>query len=323
MKKVLIALVMLGMAASASAVEFNDLPLNAADLKAMLPAESAGIPSPEGMAVEEGSAVPIEWLPIPGGKFMMGTENGATSYADTRPVHKVTISNFEMAKTAVTVEQYAQCVYKGLCTKPATGGYCNWGKPGRQRHPVNCVSWYQAKKYADFIGTQPGHEGARLPSESEWEYAATGLGATYQRYPWGSSEPTCRKAVMHGKGRYHCGNNDGTMPVCSKPDGNTEQGLCDMAGNVFQWVQDKYKSSYLGAPADGSAYEGEGSAPYSPALITIPPGKPECEGGSCRVVRGGSPSSYDSGYLAGDYRGYGDPAVHYTFTGFRLARSGR
>jgi len=60
---------------------------------------------------------------------------------------------------------------------------------------------------------------------------------------------------MYGSGGDGCGKN-GTWPVCSKPAGNTAQGLCDMAGNVAQWVQDKFYNTYNGAPADGSAREG-------------------------------------------------------------------
>ena len=241
---------------------------------------SAGTPS-----------VPIEWITIPGGKFTMGTDSGDDGLEDAKPVHEVTIKTFDMSKTLVTVEQYAECVIKGGCTVPAIGGYCNWGRSGRQLHPVNCVDWGQASKYAEF-------RGARLPSEAEWEYAATS-GGKNQKYPWGNDEPTCDKAVMYGNGDCGCGAK-GTMPVCSKPDGNTAQGLCDMTGNVWQWVQDKYRNSYKGAPVDGSAFEGEGSKQ--------------------RVMRGGSFFSDFALHLRADDRNSRDPGLRDVGFGFRLAR---
>ena len=197
------------------------------------------------VAVDPSAGAPaasVEWVSIPGGRFMMGTDYGFKEYNDALPVHEVAIKTFEMAKTAVTVEQYAECVIKGGCTQPHTGGYCNWDVAGRENHPVNCLDWDQAVQYARF-------KGARLPSEAEWEYAATG-GGRNQKYPWGNEPPTGDLAVI---------NSYGTMPVCSKPAGNTAQGLCDMSGNIQQWVQGVYRESYNGAPADGSAVEGAGA----------------------------------------------------------------
>ncbi|MDD2803993.1 MAG: formylglycine-generating enzyme family protein [Elusimicrobiales bacterium] len=234
---------------------------------------------------------PIEFITIPGGKFTMGTDSSEKGFEDAKPVHEVAIRTFDMSKAAVTVEQYAECVVKGGCTEPATGGYCNWGVAGRQFHPVNCVDWKQAQAYAKF-------KGARLPSEAEWEYAATS-GGRDQKYPWGNDEPTCDKAVMKGNGGYGCDTN-ATMPVCSKPAGNTSQGLCDMAGNVWQWLQDNYKNSYKGAPDDGSAIE-----------VTS----------SYRVMRGGSFNSDDARDLRGIYRGMLTPGRRLGHIGFRLARS--
>ena len=92
----------------------------------------------------------------------------------------------------------------------------------------------------------------RLPSEAEWEYAARSQGQD-RDYPWGSSEPSCDEAVM-SDGGYGCGT-ERTFQVCSKPAGDTDQGLCDMTGNVEEWVQDWYHSDYTGAPTDGSAWE--------------------------------------------------------------------
>jgi formylglycine-generating enzyme required for sulfatase activity len=233
----------------------------------------------------------LEWVAINGGTFTMGTDDGADLFKDAKPIHEVAIKTFDISKTLVTVEQYAECVIKGGCTEPSTGAYCNWGVTGRQKHPINCVDWDQANAYAKF-------KGARLPSESEYEYAATS-GGKNQKYPWGMDEPTCDNVAMYGNGGYGCGSN-GTMPVCSKPAGNTTQGLCDMAGNVWEWVQDKYQSSYVGAPTDGRAFEGTGSD---------------------RVMRGGSVSTEFAGGLRADYRISDAPGGRYGALGFRLARS--
>ena len=231
-------------------------------------------------AAEANAAVAIKWVTIPGGSFSMGSGNG-----DEGPVHSVTIKSFQMAKTLVTVAQYRACVDAGACTAPDGGAYCNFGVSGRADHPVNCVDWNQAKTFSKWVG-------GRLPSEAEWEYAARSAGKDW-KYPWGDEAATCETAVISG-----CTSN-GTAPVCSKPAGNTKQGLCDMAGNAWEWVQDWYHNSYEGAPTDGSAWE-------SPT-------------GSRRVIRGGS-----WGGGAGDARSAGRnsgaPGLRNDFLGFRPAR---
>ena len=182
----------------------------------------------------------VQFIALPAGKFSMGTDSGELIFENARPIHEVSIEAFEMSKTPVTVAQYAECVDKGACSEPNVwGDQCNWGKPGRKFHPVNCVDWFQAESYASF-------KNARLPSEAEFEYAATS-GGKNQKYPWGNRAPTSELAVF---------DTASTMPVCSKPKGNTAQGLCDMSGNVRQWVMDDYKGSYNGATVDGSAYFG-------------------------------------------------------------------
>ncbi len=239
---------------------------------------------------------PVKWIPFPKGKFAMGAEDMA-GCEECRPIHWVDIESFEMSKTLVTVEQYEECFLAGKCTAPGTdtnsnnGANCNWGKAGRELHPVNCVTWNQANQYARF-------KGARLPTESEWEYAATGGGKS-RKYPWGDAMPDCDKAVI-GLGGIGCASRS-TMPVCSKPDGNTAQGLCDMAGNVWQWVQDKPQNSYNKAPTDGSAFEAAGT--------------------TLRIIRGGSFYTNIASYLRAQYRNsfrMEDRADH---TGFRLVRS--
>ena len=113
------------------------------------------------------------------------------------------------------------------------------------------MDWEHAVEYCTFAG-------GRLPSEAEWEYAARSGGQDII-YPWGNQEATCDYAVMFGYGPgiddpYGCGLHH-EWPVCSKPAGNTAQGLCDMAGNVWEWLQDCRHDDYVGAPADGSAWE--------------------------------------------------------------------
>jgi iron(II)-dependent oxidoreductase len=142
----------------------------------------------------------------------MGSDDGN---GDEKPVHRVTVPTFEMTKTQVTVDQYKACVDAGACTAPDSGGACNWGQSDRGKHPINCVDWQQAQAYAQWAG-------GRLPTEAEWEYAARSGGRDW-KYPWGDEEATCQRAVMDDRG-WGCGR-DTTWPVCSKPSGNTTQGL--------------------------------------------------------------------------------------------------
>ena len=99
------------------------------------------------------------------------------------------------------------------------------------------------------------------------------------------------------EGVFGCGQ-DSTWAACGKTAGNTAQGLCDMAGNVYEWVQDWFHNDYIGAPVDGSAWEGSGSF---------------------RVIRGGGFGNLDV-FLRAAYRYYGVPSDRYDFYGFRCAR---
>ncbi|MFI5363638.1 MAG: formylglycine-generating enzyme family protein [Elusimicrobiota bacterium] len=177
----------------------------------------------------------ILWISIPGGTFTMGSDSGAS---DEKPRHRVTVWGFQMAKTLVTNKQYKICVDAGACAPPAHQDAAFDGDD----QPVVGVDWNQAKAFSEWAG-------GRLPTEAEWEYAARGAGKDV-RYPWGDEPATCERAVIRG-----CAT--ATAPVCSRPAGNTEQGLCDMAGDAWEWVQDWYHLTYIGAPEDGSAWEDE------------------------------------------------------------------
>jgi formylglycine-generating enzyme required for sulfatase activity len=160
---------------------------------------------------------------VPKGKVTLG-ETHATSDVDA----------FCMDRTEVTTAAYAACVKSGKCTKADTGGSCNAGVAGRENHPINCVNWNQAKAYCEA-------QGQRLPTEEEWEYAATG--GDGRTYPWGNDAPSdqlCWNAEGNDLGK---GNRRSTCAVGSYPNGNSPFGLSDMSGNVWEWTSSAYNSS--------------------------------------------------------------------------------
>jgi len=248
-------------------------------------ARERGMPSEGRAAASSGMAA---WVSIPGGSYEMGSVDGRPW---EQPVHTVTVAAFELMKTEVTVGWYRQCVAAGACTPPddaADPERCNWGHPERADHPINCVDWDQAQAFARWAG-------GRLPTEAEWEYAARSGGKAWT-WPWGDDPPTCTRVVMSDGGD-GCGR-DRTWPVCSKPDGHSTHGVCDLAGNVGEWTQDRWQDSYRGAPADGSARQ---------------------DGADQRVLRGGGVLNTAPRLRATD-RGAYLPASRVYDLGFRLAR---
>jgi len=221
----------------------------------------------------------------------MGSDD---AQANAKPVHSVTVRTFYIMKTDVTVAQYAECVRGRRCSEPGKGRFCNWGKTGHDDHPINCVTWGQAHEFARFAG-------ARLPSEAEWEYAARGGGLPI-KFPWGNEPPPdCDHVVMHYAEIPGC-HERGTLPVCSRPLGNTRQGLCDMIGNVLQWVEDASYDTYDGAPTDGSAWQGD--RPY-------------------REIRGGAFFIGGTWFLHAASRSRGAANTGGRFLGFRLAKDAK
>ncbi|MBN1652862.1 MAG: formylglycine-generating enzyme family protein [Deltaproteobacteria bacterium] len=194
----------------------------------------------------------LGWVTIAGGTYMMGSDWEVGEEAE-HPRHKVTVQSFKIMKTEVTVSQYRVCVEAGVCTEPdqfteydMSPDLYNWIYPDRENHPVNRVLWGQAREFALWVG-------ARLPSEAEWEYAARSGGQDIV-YPWGNEEPTCEYGVINYADKYCGTDSSGTMEVCSKSMGNTAQGLCDMAGNVTEWIEDAFHRDYDLAPSDGQAW---------------------------------------------------------------------
>jgi len=238
---------------------------------------------PDGVFCVSNNCVDL-FVDIEGGSFDMGSESGDP---DEQPVHRVTVSSFEMTRSEVTYAQYRPCMEDGACGKPGTRSLCNWYEEENAEFPVNCIDWHQAVDFCEWAG-------GRLPTEAEWEYAARSEGKDIT-YPWGDEAITCERVYI-GDEEADC---EWKPAVCSREEGNTSQGLCDMAGSLREWVQDLYHPDYVGAPADGSAWEPD-------------------EGGA-HVLRGGS---YASGPhdLRTTVRFWYYPGIRHYLNGFRCVR---
>jgi len=195
-----------------------------------------------------------EWIELPAGSYAMGSAREA----DELPIHEVEVPALRVGRNEVTNAQYLACVAAGACSPPHWDdlGCQVWDGEVREPailpesfrgsdQPVVCVTWHQADAFARWVG-------GKLPSEAEFEYAARS-GGLERTYPWGEQLPDCSR-VVKSEGGLGCGTG-APLPVCSTPAGNTPQGLCDVVGNVTEWVQDTHHDSYEGAPADGSAWE--------------------------------------------------------------------
>ncbi len=196
---------------------------------------------------------------IEGASFMMGCEEGAMpncAEANATLRHEVTVATFEIDVYEVTKKDFEACVAAGECKNSGTlvryVGYddehpfCVVGNTEvSDTMPANCVSWHGARAYCAWVGK-------RLPSEAEWEFAARGTDDRW--YPWGNTPgPSCDTVVMEGDSDWGC-DSGFAMSVGSKEAGKSPFGLYDMAGNVWEWVEDDWHDTYEGAPTDGSAW---------------------------------------------------------------------
>ena len=232
---------------------------------------------------------------IPANSFQMGCDssNSAESCGYTeQPLHKVTLSAYFIDKYEVTNARYQACVAAGGCTAPQSVNSRKrrpyYGTSTYADYPVINVKWSQASAFCAWAG-------GRLPTEAEREKAARGSSDT-RKYPWGNSDPDCTKLNYYNSGS--CIGD--TSRVGSYPSGASPYGVMDMAGNVFEWVDDWYQPDYYSVSP--------GSNPQGPAP------------GLRRVLRGGSWSD-DVFSVRSAYRLYFLPGYWFGNIGFRCVRS--
>ena len=267
-----------------------------------------------------------EMLVVPGGSFVMGAHGGEPGRPEGPPrevrverdfalgKYEVTNAEFEafVAATGYEVETGCRGKFNGVWQNHPDSDWTDMllGQDYLPEHPVACVSWLDARAYANWLASVTGQP-YRLPTEAEWEYAAR-AGAV-GGFTWGENPSlACAYAnvydssadPVHDFGWLAADCDDGYPTLAPvgmfKPNGF---GLHDVAGNVWEWVEDCYVEPYTGdLPTDGSALE-------------VLPG--QCER---RSVRGGSwITRPDRQRLT--FRGRDPEDIHYTFFGLRVARS--
>ncbi|RME76256.1 MAG: formylglycine-generating enzyme family protein [Chloroflexi bacterium] len=215
-------------------------------------------PPPPSPTPESPPPPPPDMVMIPAGTFLMGSSTGAP---DEQPEHEVTLDAFLLDRFEVSNADYRRCVAEGGCTQ--TGFADGFTRPGYRddpafnNFPVVGATWEQAAAYCRWAGK-------RLPTEAEWEYAASG--PENRIWPWGNTFNPALTAASAPD----------TQPVDSHPDGVSPFGIFNMAGNVNEWVQDVYDETFYSR---------------SPARNPV-----NLEGGDRRVFRGGSFANPDGSF---------------------------
>ncbi|MEC7988172.1 MAG: SUMF1/EgtB/PvdO family nonheme iron enzyme [Myxococcota bacterium] len=264
------------------------------------------------ISVDDPSLLGYEAVDIPKGQFLMGcgSEQGDRCAPDEKPSHRVAIDGFRMMRTEVTQSLYRRIMGENPSGFSDCGSQC----------PVEKVSWYNAIEFANALSKKEGLSecyrvqqaevlwvkgctGWRLPTEAEWEYAARG-GEAY-RYA-GSSK--LDSVAWYGdywwnghdwERRYYSNSKNRTHPVCTKKKNGF--GLCDMSGNVYEWVWDYYAENIYQKRTK------EVQNPSGPAT------------GGHRIFRGGS-WNFDSLYARVSSRLGIDPHNANDSLGFRLVQ---
>jgi formylglycine-generating enzyme required for sulfatase activity len=222
----------------------------------------------------------MELVYVPEGDFLMGSpEHDNLAESDEKPQRTVWLNSYWIDRAEVTNAHYSKCVAAGVCN---TSEYADNNNYNGADKPVVGVDWNDARTYCEWAGR-------RLPTEAEWEKAATGTDGRV--YPWGDKSPNAQLLNYN--------NNVGkTTDAGSYPIGASPYGALDMAGNVWEWVADWYDSGY-----------------YSISPVRNPTGP---SSGNEHVIRGGYWKNNGLGVRTANRYGF-TPDISYYGLGIRCA----
>jgi len=203
------------------------LPAPAIGVSGSATATPVTMASPSGATVDRARLL-VSRVPVPAGPFQRGSSRGED---DERPVRNQVVAGFVIDRTEVTRVAYSLCLRAHRC-RPVPSPLA-WA-PGLDGNlPVTGVSWFDARDFCGFAG-------GRLPTEAEWEKAARGTDG--REYPWGA-EALCDRANWGNfDGEGPCAGQNPGFPVAvgRYPAGASPYGAVDLAGNVWEWVSDRY-----------------------------------------------------------------------------------
>ena len=244
----------------------------------------------EQMYVTLAPGVELILLRAPAGEFCMGSDpdKDPQARANEQPQHIICLDEYWIGKTLVTNAQYA--AYMQSTKAPAPDGWNGAAPPaGEEQRPVVNVSWNDAVAFCRWAAQVSGQK-LRLPSEAEWEKAARGVDGRI--YPWGDAAPDAQRCNFGM-------NVKSTTPVGQySPQGDSPYGCADMAGNVWEWVND-----------------GDDAQSYSQSPARNPSGP---DSGQYRVQRGGSWNN-EARVLRSTLRAATVPGSRSDYLGFRCA----